>query len=161
MTIDGEKIAMNAVTGEVKVIIPKYIADKTNAEESVAGWIAYLDNFNLFINRPNGDAIQVTTDGSKDIVYASSVHREEFGISKGTFWSNDGKSLAFYRMDQSMVADYPIIDWSQHPAKNENIKYPMAGDKSHHVTLGVYNVETKGLIYIKTGEPADPARGRD
>jgi dipeptidyl-peptidase-4 len=80
---------------------------------------------------------------------------EEFGISKGIFWSNSGKLLAFYRMDQSMVADYPIIDWTTRPAHNVNIKYPMAGDKSHQVTLGVYNAETKNVVYIKTGEPVE------
>jgi dipeptidyl-peptidase-4 len=150
MTIDGIKIEINPLTSQVKEIIPKAIGEKENVEESNAGYIAYVDNHNLFVAQGPSAMNQVTTDGSKDIVYASSVHREEFGISKGTFWSNNGKQLAFYRMDQSMVADYPIIDWSQRPAKNENIKYPMAGDKSHHVTVWVYNAETKSKIMLKT-----------
>ena len=124
-------------------------------EESSAGYIAYVENNNLFVAQGVNGANQVTADGTKDIVYASSVHRDEFGISKGTFWSNNGKQLAFYRMDQSMVTDYPIIDWSQRPAKNENIKYPMAGDKSHQVTVGVYNAETRSVVYLKTGEPVE------
>ncbi|HSN61609.1 MAG TPA: DPP IV N-terminal domain-containing protein, partial [Ferruginibacter sp.] len=74
---------------------------------------------------------------------------------KGIFWSNAGNQLAFYRMDQSMVTDYPIIDWSQRPAKNINIKYPMAGDKSHQVTVGVYNATTGKIVFLKTGEPAE------
>ncbi len=155
MTVNGNKISINPLTGEIKEIIPKNILGKEHVEESSAGYIAYVDNYNLFVAKPGADAKQVTSDGSKDIVYAASVHREEFGINKGTFWSNSGKQLAFYRMDQSMVADYPIIDWSQRPAKNENIKYPMAGDKSHHVTLGVYNAETRQTVYLKTGEPAE------
>ena len=117
---------------------------------SSAGYIAYVDGHNLFVAQGSAEMNQVTTDGSKDIVYASSVHRDEFGISKGTFWSNSGKQLAFYRMDQSMVADYPIIDWSQRPAKSENIKYPMAGDKSHHVTVWIYNAETRSKVMLKT-----------
>lgn len=153
--VEGNKIGLNPVDGKVKVIVPKFYADKTNTEESAVGYIAYLDNDNLFVARGNDQRSQVTSDGSKDIVYASSVHRDEFGISKGIFWSNNGKLLAFYRMDQSMVTDYPIIDWSQHPAKNENIKYPMAGDKSHQVTVGVYNAATKTTVYLKTGEPAE------
>lgn len=155
LKVDGNKIALNPVDGKVKVIVPKFYSDKTNTEESAAGYIAYLDNDNLFVSQGNDQRNQVTTDGSKDIVYASSVHRDEFGISKGIFWSNNGKLLAFYRMDQSMVNDYPIVDWSQHPAKNENIKYPMAGDKSHHVAVGVYNAETKTTVYLKTGEPVE------
>lgn len=154
LTVDGSKIAFNPTKNTYKVIVDATIASKTNVEESKAGYIAYLDNFNLFV--ANGsDQNQVTQDGSKDIVYASSVHRDEFGITKGTFWSNSGKSLAFYRMDQSMVSDYPIIDWTTRPAKNVNIKYPMAGDKSHEVTVGVYNAATKAVVYLKTGEPVE------
>ncbi len=155
MNINGPKIELNPVSGRVKVIIPKMFIDKEHVEESRAGYIAYVDHNNLFVNSGVSGISQVTTDGSPDIVYASSVHRDEFGISKGTFWNNRGNMLAFYRMDQSMVTDYPIIDWSQRPAKNVNIKYPMAGDKSHQVTVGVYNAETKALVYLKTGEPAE------
>ena len=36
-----------------------------------------------------------------------------------------------------MVTDYPIIDWSVTPAENHNIKYPMAGNKSHEVSIGI------------------------
>ena len=154
-TVEGNKIALNPATNQVNTIIPKNIATKEAVEESNAGFIAYVDNYNLFITSVAKEAKQVTTDGSKDIVYAQSVHRDEFGISKGTFWSNNGKQLAFYRMDQSMVTDYPIIDWTKYPAVNENIKYPMAGGKSHHVTVGVYNAETKTLLYLKTGEPVE------
>jgi dipeptidyl-peptidase-4 len=56
-------------------------AAKENVEESSAGYVAYLDNFNLYVSKDK-NAKQVTTDGSKDIVYASSVHRDEFGICK-------------------------------------------------------------------------------
>ncbi|WP_288881133.1 S9 family peptidase [Pedobacter panaciterrae] len=154
LTVNGSKVAFNPVKNTYKVLIDQSIGSKTSVEQSTAGYIAYLDNFNLFVT--NGtDQNQVTKDGSKDIVYASSVHRDEFGITKGTFWSNSGKLLAFYRMDQSMVSDYPIIDWTTRPAKNVNIKYPMAGDKSHEVTVGVYNADTKAVVYLKTGEPVE------
>lgn len=154
LSSNGSKIALNPVKNTARVLIDQSLSDKSNVEESKAGYVAYLDNFNLFVANGAGRE-QVTTDGSKDIVYASSVHREEFGISKGTFWSNNGKVLAFYRMDQRMVTDYPIIDWTTRPAHNVNIKYPMAGDKSHQVTVGVYNAETKALVYLKTGEPVE------
>ena len=154
ITANKNKIAFNSSTGKIRTIISKNIAGKEYLEEGNGGYVAYIDSFNLYVT--NGAFTkQVTTDGSKDIVYASSVHRNEFGITKGTFWSNNGKQLAFYRMDQSMVTDYPIIDWTQRPAKNVNIKYPMAGDKSHQVTVGIYNAETQKLVYVKTGEPAE------
>ena len=154
MTINGSKISLEPVLHIYKTIIPKELAVKENAEEGNAGYIAYLDNFNLYVS-DGKNTKQVTSDGSKDMVYASSVHRDEFGINKGTFWSNNGTQLAFYRMDQSMVTDYPIINWSERPAKVELIKYPMAGDKSHEVTVGVYNTATQSTVWLKTGEPAE------
>ena len=154
MTVHNNKIALDPITGKRKVIINRFAAGKENVEESNAGYVAYVDNYNVYVTN-GGFTKQITNDGSSDIVYASTVHREEFGITKGTFWSHNGKLLAFYRMDQSMVTDYPIVDWSQKPAKNVNIKYPMAGEKSHYVTLGIYNAETQKLVYVKTGEPAE------
>lgn len=154
-TVDGNKIALNPVTNQSKKIIEKTIAAKEAVEASDAGYVAYVDNYNLYVTSVAYGNKQVTTDGSKDILYAQSVHRDEFGIGKGTFWSNNGKLLAFYRMDQSMVTDYPIIDWTKYPAVNENIKYPMAGGKSHHVTVGVYDVVNNSTTWIKTGEPAE------
>ena len=119
-------------------------------KEPVTGAYTFCKDYNLFVSK-NGKETQVTTDGSYTIVYTGkNVHQNEFGISKGTFWSPNGNYLAFYRMDQSDVTDYPIIDWTTHPAQNKNIKYPMAGNKSHHVTLGIYNVNTGKTIYVKT-----------
>jgi dipeptidyl-peptidase 4 len=153
-TVNGTEYALDPKTGQVRVLIDKTINAKQNVEESIAGYVAYVDNYNLFVT-DGKNTIQVTSDGSKDIVYASSVHRDEFGISKGTFWNNSGKQLAFYRMDQSMVTDYPIIDWTTTPATVTSVKYPMAGDKSHHVIVGVFNPQTQATIYLQTGEPAE------
>ena len=80
----------------------------------------------------------VSSDGSNDLVYGETVHRNEFGITKGTFWSPDGKQLAFYRMDQSMVPDYPQVDITTRIATTYPCKYPMAGEKMHKVTVGLY-----------------------
>ena len=165
LTVSGNKILLDPENKKYKTLLKKELASKENAEESNAGFVAYLDNNNLYVTHISnpGDhgylskdkPVQVTADGSKDIVYASSVHRDEFGISKGIFWSNEGSRLAFYRMDQSMVTDYPIINWTERPARVELIKYPMAGDKSHHVTVGVFDAVTTKTVWLKTGEPAE------
>lgn len=165
MNISGNKILFDYENKKYKTLLKKELASKENAEESKAGFVAYLDNYNLYVTHitnpddhgylSNDKPVQVTNDGSKDIVYASSVHRDEFGISKGIFWSNEGSRLAFYRMDQSMVTDYPIINWTERPAKAELIKYPMAGDKSHHVTVGIFDAVTNKTVWLKTGEPAE------
>ncbi len=109
---------------------------------------AYTVKNNLFINK-NGQEVAITKDANADIVNGQAVHRSEFGIDGGIFPAPNGNAIAFYRMDQSMVADYPIIDWSVTPAVNHNIKYPMAGKASHQVTLGVYNIKNQSTTFLK------------
>ena len=111
---------------------------------------AYVEKNQLFVVDADGNKQQLTTDGSDNIVYGKSVHRDEFGIYKGTFWSPDGQRLAFYRMDQSMVTDYPQVDIDPRIAELQPDKYPMAGTNTHVVTVGVYDLKTKKTVYLKT-----------
>lgn len=98
------------------------------------------------------DVIQITEGGSRELTYGEAAHRSEFGITKGLFWSNNAEKLAFYRTDRSMETDYPLIDYAPYPAKYTPIKYPMAGQKSHEATVGVYDTKNKKTVYLKTGE---------
>ena len=116
---------------------------------------AYVEDNQLFVVDGNGKKHQLSTDGSREIVYGQSVHRNEFGIEKGTFWSPDGQRLAFYRMDQSMVTDYPQVDIFPREATYEPDKYPMAGMTSHLVTVGVYDLKTDKTVYLQAGDPTN------
>lgn len=125
-----------------------------NQEFIVPEKIAYTFRNNLYISI-NKKQIQITKDEDEAIVNGQSVHRVEFGIKKGIFWSPDANYLAFYRKDETMVTDYPILDISKRPAKVYYTKYPMAGMSSHQVKVGIYNVNTGETIWLETGEPKD------
>lgn len=116
---------------------------------------AFVKDWNLYVKTADGKTHQVSTDGSRELQYGLSVHRDEFGIRKGTFWSPKGSLLAFYRMDQSMVTDYPLVDINHRVAQLAPEKYPMAGMTSHKVTVGVYNPATDKTIYLQAGDPTD------
>ncbi|MCQ2275187.1 MAG: S9 family peptidase [Bacteroidales bacterium] len=110
--------------------------------------VAYVADNKLNIQYGSGSAVVSYPD--QDIILGQSVHRNEFGIEKGTFWSPKGNLLAFYRMDQSMVTDYPLVNTTARIAREQPFKYPMAGMKSHEVTVGVYNTANKSVIYLDT-----------
>ena len=117
--------------------------------------VGYVIDNNLFFVDKAGKTHQITKDGKYEIVNGKSVHQNEFGIHKGIFISPKGNLVAFYRMDQTVVTDYPIIDWSVQPAVNKNIKYPFAGTKNHTVTLGVYNPSTQKTTFLETHPEVD------
>ncbi len=96
------------------------------------------------------DGILVERGDGYNIVLGESVHRNEFGISGGLFWSPKSSRLAFYRMDQSMVKDYPIVNTKARESETKPIKYPMAGMKSHEVTVGVWDCASQKLVYLNT-----------
>ena len=124
------------------------------------GYLAYTAGDHLYIIREGEIATAVNPEETKEetsnnIIYGQAVHRNEFGITKGTFWSPNGSFLAFYRMDQSMVTDYPQVNTTTRIATLVPDKYPMAGTVSHKVTIGIYNIETGKIIYLQAGDPTD------
>lgn len=132
-------------------------ADNADVEPG-SGAVAFTVDDNLYIARPGmgkNRPTPITTDGGNGIVNGKSVHRQEYGIVKGTFWSPNGNLLAFYRMDESMVTTYELENISTKPSTFEPIRYPMAGQASHRVTVGVHDLRTGTTVFLKTGEPAD------
>ncbi len=128
-----------------------------------SGYMAYTIGKDLYIAHEGDFSTMVNpsftgkaeNDPEKEVVYGQAVHRNEFGIMKGTFWSPKGNLLAFYRMDQSMVTDYPQVDISTRIATLVPDKYPMAGMTSHKVTVGIYNPQNGQTVYLKAGDPTD------
>ena len=111
--------------------------------------LAYTIKNNLYVNGKQ------LTDEPEGIVVGQSVHRNEFGINKGTFWSPKGNLLAFYNMDESMVTEYPLVDIDARVGELTPVRYPMAGMTSHKVKVGIYDVNTDKTIYLDAGDPTD------
>ncbi len=149
----GKSYTLNLSNGAVLDSLDYPSAYKSIEVSPASGAISYTKDNALWVLNPDGRKAMVA-QGSDSIVYGESVHRDEFGINKGMFWSPDGQYLAFYRMDQSMVTRYPIYQLQDTPATVRYIYYPVAGAKSHHVTLGVYNRQDSSIRYMNTdGDP--------
>lgn len=143
----------------IKKELTKYIKLGESAENSdyceANSMIAYTMDNNLSIIGADGQVKQISSEREKNIIYGQTVARNEFGIEKGTFWSPQGNYLAFYRKDESMVSDYPVVNTDKRVAEPEPIKYCMAGMKSEEVTLGIYDTKSEKITYIETGEPKE------
>jgi dipeptidyl-peptidase-4 len=110
--------------------------------------IAFTLANNLYVIGNDNVPVQITNDANPDIVNGTYVSRNEFGIDEGIFWSPNGNYIAFYRKDNSKVGTYPLVDITAREAELHNIKYPMAGMASEHVSLGIFNVATKNTVFI-------------
>lgn len=153
---DGEHfIAINVDQKKTayQIVLPKGAANSVFCE--AGKFVSFTKGDDLFVAFSNQDVKQITSDGGNGIVNGQTVHRNEFGIASGIFISPSGNYIAFYRKDETMVKDYPLVDFMAREAELRSVKYPMAGMESHQVTLGVCNVKTGETIFLKTGEPLD------
>lgn len=115
--------------------------------------VAYTTGHNLFVATASGS--RQVTDEPEGVLCGQKVHREEWGITKGTFWSPDGQLLAFYRMDERMVDEHYLAEVPTLSDRRPAVRYPMAGTASHKVTVGIYNLTANKIIYLQTGDPTD------
>ena len=157
----GRKKSQLLISSAQNYVVYDWKADKSSANKLcpkkqptsinniASGNVAYTQDNNLYVNS------HAVTNEPEGIVCGQSVHRNEFGISKGTYWSPKGDLLAFYRMDESMVTQYPLVDITARIGELNNVRYPMAGMTSHKVTVGIYNPETQKTIYLNAGDPTD------
>lgn len=149
------KITFDVVAKQIKSVV-SYSNEGIQAKFAKNNNVAWLKDNNIKITTASGKVIDVTTDTNPAIVNGSDyVHRQEFGIDKGMWWNEAGTQLAYYRKDETMVANYPLTNWNEREAVNKDIKYPMAGMTSENVTLVVFDVASGKKVTIQTGEPKE------
>lgn len=149
----NKKYSLNTQTKTIN-LINEWVEEAENMKFSSKNDLAYTVGQNLYTSI-KGEIDTVTNDTIPGISNGLAVHRREFGISEGIFWSPKGNLLAYYRNDERMVQDYPLVDITAREAELENIKYPMAGMTNEVVLLGIYNLNTKQTLYIQTGDSID------
>ncbi|USP77132.1 hypothetical protein yc1106_04406 [Curvularia clavata] len=124
--------------------------------------VVFTRDNNMFLRKLDSkEVIQITKDGGSELFYGVPdwVYEEEvFQGNSATWWSEDGKYIAFLRTDESMVPTYPVQYFVSRPsgakpkAGEENypevrdIKYPKAGAPNPIVSLQFYDVE-KGEVF--------------
>jgi dipeptidyl-peptidase-4 len=117
--------------------------------------LAFTIGNNIYFKDTSGSQIQLSHDDNKNFVNGKSVSRNEFGIKKGIFWSPAGNYIAYYRKDESRISDYPIMNIDTRIESVHMAKYPMAGMPSERVSLAVYDIKQKSMVYIENDSSSD------
>ena len=116
---------------------------------------------NIFIaDRDGGNERRVTSDGSETarIKYgtASWVYGEELSQTTAMWWSPSGTQLAYYRFDESPVADYWLqTDQTAVQGTVMIEAYPKSGTDNPIVDLFVYDVASgrSTRLDVRDGKP--------
>ncbi|MBM3170263.1 MAG: DPP IV N-terminal domain-containing protein [Bacteroidetes bacterium] len=121
-----------------------------------SGKTAFTRGQNVWLAEKNGALRAITKDEKPGVVNGSGyVHRQEFGIAEGLFWSPDGSALAWYRKDESMVTEYPLVESSPRIAAQRPVRYPMAGMKSEEVSIQVLQLDGGSTQTLNTEGPKE------
>jgi len=122
----GEKAARRLTNDEAEEELPLFSPDGTR--------VAFVKGNDLwFVETATGNATRLTTDGSPAVLNGRLdwVYEEELAGRNGgrAFeWAPDSSALAFLRLDQSRVPEYPLVDFLPANGKLMPQHYPKPGD---------------------------------
>lgn len=147
-------VMSKAFTRVTDVTVPQY-NQKFSPDGSMIGFVRENDLYLYDIASAN--LTRVTYDGSADIINGRFdwVYEEEFGIADGWRWSPDGRTVAFWRLDQSAVPSYTMTEWDSTHLNLVTMRYPKPGDRNASVKIGVYDLGTKRTDWLDTGAEED------
>ncbi|CAJ0541645.1 Ff.00g081540.m01.CDS01 [Fusarium sp. VM40] len=147
------------------------VPGKPDVRIQLASWspksdaVSYTQDNNLYIRRLDDkkDVVQITKDGGPEYFYGVPdwVYEEEvFSGRSATWWSKDGKYLAFLRTNETGVPEFPVQFFIKRPSGTdpekgeeaypevEQIKYPKAGAHNPVVDLLFYDVAKKDVFSV-------------
>ena len=121
--------------------------------------LAYVKSNNLFVYDLTTDKeTQITTDGKANAIINGStdwVYEEEFALSKGFYWNNNGTRLAYYRFDESKVKEFSMTMFEDLYPEEYRFKYPKAGEANSVIQIYTYDIATNQKQAIDIGQETD------
>jgi len=121
--------------------------------------LAYVYENNLFIkNLKKNKAKAITKDGKRNTIINGAVdwvYEEEFSMSRGFKWNEDGSAIAYYRFDESKVPIFSMTMYEGLYPENSTFKYPKAGEANSTVDVYVYNIKSGKSKLMETGSQND------
>lgn len=162
---------LDVETQKAEPLIPSDV----QARVQLASWsprsdaISYTKDNNIYIRSLTGEGsvVQITKDGGPEYFYGIPdwVYEEEvFSGNSATWWSDDGKYLAFLRTNETGVPEYPVQFFISRPSGHppvsgeesypevQEIKYPKAGAHNPVVDLQFYDVSKGDVFSVSTGD---------
>lgn len=121
--------------------------------------VAFVRNNNIFIKDLSANSeIQITSDGKTNNLINGTcdwVYEEEFGFTKGFYWSPAGSKIAYYKFNESNVKEYDLTFYGELYPEEYRYKYPKAGEDNSIVEIYVYDLVTGKTNKMDIGSETD------
>ena len=123
------------------------------------GKVGFVRDNDLFVtDLATGRETRLTRDGGEQIINGTFdwVYEEELGLQDGWRWSPDGRRIAYWRIDQSPVRTfYMMQETDSLYAQPVALRYPKAGTPNPIARIGVVSAEGGETRWMDTG--SDPS----
>src|SRR5436190_13138533 len=120
--------------------------------------VGFVRANNIYVtDLATGAETALTADGSDNVINGTSdwVYEEELDLRDAFRWSPDGMRIAFWRVDQSAIRPFYLVDQdSLYPALVP-VRYPKAGSPNSEVKIGTVEVATGRTTWMDLGPEKD------
>ena len=152
---EGRRLTMEEAVFSSKVYpagISRAKADSLLGIPSADEPRVYTRNNALYWRADDGSERTIAESEAPGIVYGTSVSRNEFGITGGIFPSPDGRKIAYYRKDERAVTLFPLLDITSRTGTLVQLRYPMNGMASEHISLHVYDTASGSTVQVQVDD---------
>jgi dipeptidyl-peptidase 4 len=160
---DGDKIlfqgandlwVFNVEKGETRRLTHDSQKEEEPTFSPTGDAVAFIRQNNIYtISLRTGKTTQLTTDGS-DLVFNGRldwVYEEELAdraTGRSYVWSPDGTKIAYLRLDDTPVPQYPLINFLSRHVELNLQRFPQSGDPNPKATFNVVSAEGGSKTWV-------------
>ncbi len=124
---------------------------------------SYVRDHDLYASILEGDAprhareVRLTVGGTDELRNGELdwVYPEELDATTASWWSPDGRRLAYLRLDESKVPTFPIVDPTTLHGSIHEQRYPYVGDPNPLASMWVVGAEGGPSVELDLGLTAE------
>jgi len=120
--------------------------------------VAFVRANNIYVtDLTTGAETAVTADGNENVINGTSdwVYEEELNLRDAFRWSPDGRRIAFWRLDQTAIRPFYLLNADSLYPELVPVRYPKAGTPNSEVKIGVVDLATRRTAWVDLGSDKD------
>src|SRR5881275_2221323 len=120
--------------------------------------VAFVRDNNIYVtDLASGAETALTGDGGDNVINGTSdwVYEEELDLRDAFRWSPDGRRIAFWRLDQTAIRPFYLVNQDSLYPTLVPVRYPKTGTANSTVTIGVTELATGRTSWVDLGGEQD------